>query len=190
MIGNNIQVEQIEDHWNLYAKANTGEKRILSPRYGWSEHSCSCKKSKTGLVLYPMNAQFKNIVLLVCEDCYGYQNGNGTQHEQLCKWYYQIYDDSKAFALISGFAQMVDGSFKYNSSTYNEKFMYGNLEYSDGKRWMNELEQRIVQEVVNQKRHSYDITRAISQGKYLVICLVVSSYVIWNIKLMFLSLFR
>lgn len=140
---------------------------ILCNRYGWSEHNCSCKNSKTGLILYPTNPQFKNIVLLVCQNCYGFQDGNGTQHEQLCKWYYKIYGDSKSFALLSGFAQLENGTFKYNSSTYNEKLMYGNLEYGDGKRLMNELEQKIVQEVVTNKQRTYNIVKAISQGKQI-----------------------
>jgi hypothetical protein len=104
-------------------------------------------------------------VLLVCQDCYGFQGGNGTQHEQLCKWYYKIYGDSKSFALLSGFAQLENGTFRYNSSTYNEKLMYGNLEYGDGKRVMNELEQKIVQEVVTNKHRTYNVVKAISQGK-------------------------
>ncbi len=165
MLGIDVQVQQIEDHWNLYAISKNGEKRVLSNRYGWSEHNCSCKNSKTGLILYPTNTQFKNIVLLVCQNCYGFQDGNGTQHEQLCKWYYKIYGDSKTFALLSGFAQLENGTFKYNSSTYNEKLMYGNLEYGDGKRLMNELEQKIVQEVVTNKQRTYNVVKAISQGK-------------------------
>lgn len=164
MLGKDVGVGQINDEWNLYAKAKDGRITLLCNRYGWSEHNCNCKKSKTGLILYPIDRNYKNIVLLVCQDCYGYKSGQGTQHEQLCKWYYGIYGDSKAFALVSGFAQKDDGSFGYNSSTYNEKIMYGDVDYGDGKRYMNELEQRIVQEVVTNKRHSYNVAKAISQG--------------------------
>lgn len=172
-----MQVEKIEDHWNLYAKTKSGEKLMLSHRYGWSEHSCSCQKSKTGLILYPTDARFKNIVLLVCQECYGFQQGNGTQHAQLCKWYFKIYGDSKAFALISGFAQEEEGAFKYNSSTYNEKLMYGDLDYSNGERIMNAMEQKIVQEVVSNKHRSYNIVRAISQGKWFAASLTIRSYI-------------
>ena len=60
---------------------------------------------------------------------------------------------------------MEDGTLKYNSSTYNEKLIYGDLDYSDGNRTMNELEQKIVQEVVTNKHSSYNVVKAISQGK-------------------------
>lgn len=168
VIGVDVRVDQLEDHWNLYAKGKNGDNLILCNRYGWSEHNCPCDDSKTGLILYPKDMKFKNIVLLVCQNCYGFQQGNGTQHEQLCKWYYKIYGDSKSFALLSGFARAKDGSFKYNSSTYNQKLMYGNVEYSDGNRIMNELEQKIVQEVVINKHRTYDIVKAISQGKLII----------------------
>lgn len=158
-------MEKIDDRWNLYVRAKTHELKPLCDRYGWSEHSCSCNNSKTGLILYPIDTRFKNIVLLVCQNCYGYQEGEGTQHGQLCKWYYEIYEDSKSFAFVSGFAQMEDGTLKYNSSTYNEKLIYGDLDYSDGNRTMNELEQKIVQEVVTNKHSSYNVVKAISQGK-------------------------
>jgi hypothetical protein len=160
-----LQVGKIDDQWNLYATAKDGTKRPLCNRYGWSEHNCSCNKSKTGLILYPFDLKFKNIVLLVCEDCYGFKAGKETQHEQLCNWYYGIYGDSKSFALTSGFAQLADGTFKYNSSTYNEKLKYGDLEYGNGKRCMNDLEQKIVQEVVTNKHSTYNVVKALSQGK-------------------------
>ena len=53
LLHNSLQVEQIEDRWNLNEKAKTGEKMILSDRYG-------------------------------------FETGDETQHEQLCKQYYKI----------------------------------------------------------------------------------------------------
>lgn len=166
-LGINVQVDKIDDQWDLYATSRDGTKKPLCNRYGWSEHNCSCNKSKTGLILYPSDVKYKNIVLLVCEDCYQYDSNKGTQHKQLLDWYYEIYGDSKSFILFSGFAQLEDETFKYNSSTYNETLKYGNLEYGDGKRIMNELEQKIVQEVVTNKHYSYNVVKALSQGIYI-----------------------
>ncbi|CAF1426713.1 unnamed protein product, partial [Rotaria sordida] len=96
--------------------------------YGWSEHNCSCKGRKTGLVLYPYDIEYKNIVLLVCENCYGYQEKkDGTQHEQLEQWYYNIYGKSKQYRLASGFSMKDDGSLGFNSVSKN-----GRGPYTDG----------------------------------------------------------
>lgn len=103
----------------------------------------------TGLVLYPKNTNHKNIVLLVCESCFGYESGKGTQHAQLSNWYYGIYGESKEFTLISGFYQR-NGKLGFNSVTFNFGGKYGN-----GTKEMESLEMQTVEIVVRGKLESY-----------------------------------
>lgn len=134
----------------LSVKHNLGGEYPISNRYGWSSHSCSCRGSKTGIVLYPYDVDHKNIVLLVCQNCYGHKSNNGTQHDQLRNWYLRIYDGSKQFRVISGFSQKDDGSLGFNSLTLN-----ATGPYSDGRREMSSLEQNIIRKVVDGKLDSY-----------------------------------
>jgi hypothetical protein len=126
----------------------------LSTRFGWSTHNCSCKCSKTGLVLYPSDTQYKNVVLLVCEGCYGYKSGLGQppQHQQLLNWYYRIYGDSKEFSWVSGFSQKDDGSLGFNSRSCNLRGPYatGNIACLT-------FEQSIIRTVVNGKLKNYRV---------------------------------
>ena len=137
----------------LYAEpsSETSELIVLSKQYGWSSHNCSCNRSKTGLVLYPSNKQWKNIVLLCCEVCYDYQSNTGkTQHQQLHDWYYKLYGDSKDFVVISGFSQETDGTFKFNSGTFNLRGPY-----STRQRELELFEQNIIKIVVKEKCEKY-----------------------------------
>jgi hypothetical protein len=125
----------------------------VTSRFGWSTHSCSCTDSKTGLVLYPKDVQFKNIVLLVCEKCYGYTRQK-TQHEELADWYYGIYGDSKSFSFTSGFSQKKNGELGFNSSSMN---CCSSSRYHTIDRQMGELEQKAVRQVVHGQLNSYEI---------------------------------
>ena len=137
---------------NVCAWGKDGKKRRLSNRYGFSAHSCSCNRSKTGLVFYPYDIRHKNVVLVVCESCYGYQTGRGTRHQQLHDWYFRIYGTSKQFILVSGFAQEQDGNFKFNSSTFNETGPY-----SSGKRGLLPFEQRLIPHIVNWQLANFQV---------------------------------
>ncbi|CAF1604834.1 unnamed protein product [Didymodactylos carnosus] len=143
----NIQRERNGD---LTVTNTSGNKYPLSKRYGWSTHNCSCRGGKTGLVLYPFVTKQKNIVLLVCESCYGYRSNKGTQHRQLLEWYYGIYGDSKQYRCVSGFSQKGNGELGFNSMTLNAAGRY-----TDNTREMGELEQDIVRIVVNGQLESY-----------------------------------
>jgi hypothetical protein len=91
-------------------------------------------------------------VLLVCEKCYSYRQERGTQHEQLLKWYYDIYGDSKQFRCVSGFSLKDDGSLGYRSLSQNARGPY-----TDETREMGSLEQRAVKEVVKGKLKTYEL---------------------------------
>jgi hypothetical protein len=143
----------IDESGHVSAKTNDGRTQQFSSVYGLSEHSCWCNRSKTGLVLYPSNINYKNIVLLVCENCYGYQSGRGTQHQQLIDWYYGIYGDSKQFEWISGFCQKRDGSLGFNSKSCN---LAG--PYSSGQHTCLEFEQSIIELVVRARLWTFHVT--------------------------------
>ena len=129
---------------------NDGHDHIVSNRYGWSAHNCQHDNRKTGLVLYPYNTAYKNVVLLLCERCYGYDSAGGTQHNQLQKWYYDIYTTSKTFRLASGFSRKLDGSLGFNSYSQNAAGAY-----TDNSNTMNDIEQNIVRKVVTGQLDSY-----------------------------------
>ncbi|CAF3172511.1 unnamed protein product, partial [Rotaria sp. Silwood2] len=137
---------------SLRAKNKNGQQHLVSNTYGWSSHNCSCQRRKTGLVLYPIHTSYKNIVLLVCENCYGYTQNGGTQHEQLHQWYYRIYGDSKQFRFVSGFSLKDDGSLGFNSYSQNAVGPY-----SDGTREMGSMEEAAVTAVVRGKLDRYTI---------------------------------
>ncbi|CAF3709594.1 unnamed protein product [Rotaria socialis] len=125
----------------------------VSSRFGWSTHNCGCTESKTGLVLYPNDVRFKNIVLLVCAKCYGY-TGRKTQHQELADWYYGIYGDSKSFSFTSGFSQKGNNELGFNSSSMN---CNTTSRYHTIDRTMGELEQEAVRKVVRGQLNSFDI---------------------------------
>lgn len=127
-----------------------GQKHIISNRYGWSTHNCQCSGEKTGLVLYPSNTAYKNIVLLLCESCYNYQPNAGLRHQQLTQWYYDMYGTSKQFHLVSGFYVKADGSLEFN--TWSQR---GPGLYTDNTNQMNACEQDVIRRVINGKLDSY-----------------------------------
>ncbi|CAF3775241.1 unnamed protein product [Rotaria sp. Silwood1] len=137
---------------SLQVVDNSGNRYFISRRFGWSKHNCSCRGRKTGLVLYPYDTKYKNVVLLVCENCYGYQPNNGTQHEQLLNWYNRLYCGSKTFRFVSGFYMKEDGSLGFNSASQN-----ANGIYSNGSREMSPIEQDAVRKVVNGKLDDYTV---------------------------------
>lgn len=93
--------------------SNTQQTSIVSNPYSWSIHNCICKKPKTGLILYPTNDKMKNLILVVCEQCYNYQVDNESPHSQLEKWYFNIYKDSESFCFKSRFLLNEDNSFHF-----------------------------------------------------------------------------
>ena len=127
-----------------------GQKHVISNRYGWSTHNCQCSGEKTGLVLYPSNTAYKNIVLLLCGSCYNYQPNAGLRHEQLMQWYYDMYGTSKQFHLVSGFYVKADGSLEFN--TWSQR---GPGLYTDNTNQMNACEQDVIRRVINGKLDSY-----------------------------------
>lgn len=137
---------------NLTLQNHNGQQHKVSNRFGWSVHNCQHGGPKTGLVLYPANSNYKNIVLLVCERHYGYQKGLDSQHEQLHKWYFSLYGESKQFPVVSGFALKADGTLGFNSLTFNAKGPY-----TDHQKEMGVLEQNIVRVVVEGKLDSYKL---------------------------------
>lgn len=139
----------------LVAQKPAGDENVaVSSRFGWSTHNCHCAKSKTGLIFYPTNIIHKNIVLLVCETCYGYLSGVKTQHQQLADWYYGIYGESKSFSFVSGFSQKENGKLGFNSGSMN----CGSTQYHTGDRTMGQLEQEVVRQVVRGQLNSYEIS--------------------------------
>ena len=124
----------------------------VSARFGCSTHNCRCKGSKTGLVFYPKDLIHKNIVLLVCENCYGYKQGQETQHQQLATWYYGIYGKSKTFSFVSGFAQKADGKLGFNSGSMN----VDQTQYHTTDRAMGDFEQKVVQQAVDEQSQSHE----------------------------------
>jgi len=136
------------DNENLLINQQTS---TPSNQFDCSIHNCLCKRSKIGLILYPKDIQMKNIILLVCEQCYDYKFENDTPHDQLEKWYFNIYKDSKSFHLKSRFLQNEDNSFYfYNALTnINQSF---NIKEHQLENWEKETIQRIVQRKLDHVR--------------------------------------
>ena len=116
----------------------------ISNRFDWSIHNCLCKRSKTGLVLYPKDNKMNNIILLICEQCYNYKIDTDTQHVQLEKWYFNIYKDSKSFHFKSKFLQNEDGSLGFYSDETNTNDLF-NIKERELENWEIDTIQRIVQ---------------------------------------------
>lgn len=147
---------------SVCATSKDGKRRLLSTRYGCSLHNCACNKSKTGVIFYPFDTRYKNIVLLMCEDCSKSPDVTGqTQHERLYDWYFRKYGTKKSFEFASGFAQEVNGFLKYNSSTLNLHKTYGT-----GERSMNDFEQKILRHVVMHKLDNYQVGSTPCTGKF------------------------
>ena len=140
-----------ENNGDLTVTHQNGIRYPISRRYGWSSHNCNCPGRKTGLVLYPFDTKYKNTVLLVCENCYGYRVNGDTQHNQLLQWYYNIYGKSKQFRCVSGFSQRADGTLGFNSYSQNTTGFY-----TDNINTMGDIEQRIVRKVVKEPLYSYE----------------------------------
>jgi hypothetical protein len=157
-LGNGVNYDPA---WAVCAYTKDGKQRFLSSRYGCSTHNCSCNKSKTGVILYPCDTRYKNIVLLMCENDFGFQKGKGTQHQQLFNWYNAKYGTSKSFELVSGFAEAENGDLKYNSWTFNNHEKYGT-----GERQMEGFEQKILKHVVKYKFNNYQVGKTPANSKY------------------------
>ncbi len=127
-----------------------GQQHVVSNRYGWSFHNCKHRGPKTGIVLYPTDIKHKNIVLLVCDQHFGYQPNAGTRHDQLLRWYYGIYRESKQYRLVSGFSLKDDESLVFNDWSRN-----GRGPYTDNINQMDAFEQDVVRRVVTGQLDSY-----------------------------------
>jgi hypothetical protein len=127
------------------------ETSTLSNQFDCSIHNCLCKRSKIGLILYPKDIQMKNIILLVCEQCYDYKFENDTLHDQLEKWYFNIYKDSKSFHFKSRFLQNEDNSFYFYNALTNINQLF-NIKEHQLENWEKETIQRIVQKKLDHVR--------------------------------------
>ena len=128
------------------------QQHLVSLRYGWSSHNCLCSNLQTGLVLYPTNTRFKNVVLLLCDHCYVYYPGAGSRHEQLMQWYYNMYGSTKQFSLVSGFYVRPDGTFQFNAWQQNIPGLY-----TDAVNDMDVCEQDVIRQVVQGQTDSYAV---------------------------------
>ena len=95
-----------------------------SNQFSYSIHNCSCNRSKDGLVLYPKDIQMKNVILLVCNQCYNYQLDDGSSHIQLEKWYFNIYKDPKSFHFKTRFLQNEDKTFYFYEALSNSNELF------------------------------------------------------------------
>ncbi|UJR30331.1 hypothetical protein I4U23_017868 [Adineta vaga] len=146
-----METFMIQSHQNFRPKDNenlTNHSQILSlsKLFDCSFHNCLCQRSKIGLILYPKDSQMKNIILLICEQCYNYKSDNHTQHIQLEEWYFNIYKDSKTFQFKSRFLQNDDGSFSFNSTLLDT-----NSSFDIKERNLEEWEKEIIEQSIMKK---------------------------------------
>jgi hypothetical protein len=135
------------DHENLSIHQQINKQvSILSKQFDCSIHNCLCKRSKTGLILYPKDIQMKNVILLVCEQCYNYKLENDTPHAQLEKWYFNIYKDSKSFHYKSRFLQNEDKSFYFYNAALNT-----NESFNINERELDNWEKEAIQSIIKRK---------------------------------------
>ncbi|CAF1261153.1 unnamed protein product [Adineta ricciae] len=127
----------------MQALTNSTRTASISKAFDCSIHNCSCKRSKIGLVLYPNDPQMKNIILLICKQCYNCKSDSNTQHAQLEQWYFNIYKDSTTFQFKSRFSQNEDGSFAFHHALPNT-----NSSFDIEERNLEESEREIVQHTV------------------------------------------
>ncbi|CAF2634126.1 unnamed protein product [Rotaria sp. Silwood2] len=123
--------------------SNNKQTSTLSNLFSCSIHNCSCKRPKIGLVLYPKDIQIKNVILLVCDQCYHYTLENDTQHTQLEKWYFNIYKDSKSFQFKSRFSLNEDDSFHFYNPISNTNDLF-NINERELENWEKEAVQQTV----------------------------------------------
>lgn len=134
---------QTEPYRNLHR--DEYEKRsVPSNGFDYSIHNCRCPTARIGLILYPNDNEMKNIILLVCEQCYNYRVENGSAHSQLEEWYFNIYKDSTSFHFKSRFLLKEDRSFCFYDalSNTNELFRIQERELDD---WEKDIIQKMVQ---------------------------------------------
>jgi len=144
-------MHRIEPYLNLHDN-NNENLSILSSQFDCSIHNCLCKRSKIGLILYPNDIQMKNVILLVCEQCYNYKLENDiSPHEQLEKWYFNIYKDSKSFHFKSRFLQNQDNSFYFYNAILNPNQPF-NIKEHDLDNWEKEAIQKIIQKKLDNIR--------------------------------------
>jgi hypothetical protein len=115
-----------------------------SKQFNYSIHNCLCKRLKIGLILYPKDIQMKNVILLVCNQCYNYQIDNGSSHIQLEKWYFNIYKDSKSFQFKSRFLQNEDKTFYFYDALENSNELF-HIKERDLDNWEKETIETIIQ---------------------------------------------
>lgn len=145
-------MHRTEPYLNLHHNDNENlsiHKQIttLSKQFDCSIHNCLCKRSKTGLILYPKDIQMKNIILLVCEQCYNYKLDNDiSPHAQLEKWYFNIYKDSKSFHFKSRFLQNEDNSFCFYNAILNSNELFNINEHD-----LDNLEKEAIQKIIQKK---------------------------------------
>ncbi|CAF0763649.1 unnamed protein product [Rotaria sordida] len=146
-------MHRIEPYLNLHYNDNENlsiNKQTLtrSNLFSCSIHNCLCKRSKIGLVLYPKDIQIRNVILLVCDQCYNYKLENDTQHIQLEKWYFNIYKDSKSFQFKSRFLLNEDGSFYFYKPILNTNDLF-NIKERELEDWEKEAIQQTVRKKLN-----------------------------------------
>ena len=97
-----------------------------------------------------MDIKYKNVVLLVCGNHYGYQKNAGTRHSQLLKWYYSVYGESRQYRFLSGFSLKNNGSLVFNDWSRNEIGLYTyNINH------ISPSEEDTIQRVINGEIYSY-----------------------------------
>jgi hypothetical protein len=76
----------------------------------------------------------RNLILLVCAQCYDYRLENGSLHLQLEKWYFDIYKDPKSFCAKSRFSQNEDGSCCFDRAAVHTDEVF-NIQERDLENW-------------------------------------------------------
>ncbi|CAF1213806.1 unnamed protein product [Rotaria sp. Silwood1] len=141
-------MQRTEPYLNLHCDDNENlsinkQTSTSSNSFSCSIHNCLCKRPKIGLVLYPKDIQIKNIILLVCDQCYHYKLENDTEHTQLEKWYFNIYKDSKSFQFKSRFSLNDDGLFYFYNPVSNTNDLF-NIKERELENWEKEAIQQTV----------------------------------------------
>ena len=147
-----VTMYQTEPHLNLHRSeyehhAFDQQVLIRSNQFDYSIHNCRCQRARIGLIFYPNDEQMKNIILLVCTQCYNYQLENGSAHSQLENWYFNIYRDSTSFHCKSRFMQNEDRSFCFYSASSNTNELFNITE-----RELDDWEKDIIQKMVQKKQ--------------------------------------
>lgn len=141
-----VSMYRIEPHVNVCQSIDQ-QMSIRSNEFDCSIHNCRCQSTRIGLIFYPEDDQMKNIILLVCTQCYNYQLDHGSAHTQLEKWYFNIYKDSTSFHFKSRFLQNEDRSFCFYDALSNTNDLFNIRE-----RELDEWEKEIIQKLVQKKQ--------------------------------------